>query len=125
MDSQSLRLLTKEIVATLSFAWTMTKPELLQTFHQLALNTSDATRHIRVAPDNPVHDLTTNTQAKPSLMQSYLLEKVVPAILPSIQAISEDLINNHFGDTKSISSRIEDAVSNNKLTRSVASKAHY
>jgi len=58
-------------------------------------------------------------------MQAYLLAKVVPSFLPGIQSIAEDELNGQFGGTANIYSRIEGAVANGAIDRSLASRAHY
>jgi len=125
MDSLKLQEHVKEVVSTLAFAWTSTKPAYLQTVHQLALDSSPATRNINAPFDLPVHDLVTGTMIRPSEMQNHILDRVVPSLLPAIQSIAEDLLNEHFGNTPSIKSRIEEAVTSGSLDRPLASKAHY
>jgi hypothetical protein len=125
MESQKLREQVIDVVSTLAFAWTSLKPHYLQTVHQLALNSSPATRHIQAPLDAPVHDLVTGTAIKPSEMQNHVLDRVVPSVLPSIQSIAEDVLNDHFGSTASIFSRIEDAAASGVIDRQLASKAHY
>jgi hypothetical protein len=125
MDSLKLKEQVKDVASTLAFAWTSMKPHYMQTIHQLALDSSPATRHIKAPFDLPVHDLVTGTMIRPSEMQSHVLDRVIPSLLPSIQSIAEDLLNDHFGNTTSIYSRIEDAVASGLLDRPLASKAHY
>ena len=125
MDSLKLQEHVKEVVSTLAFAWTSTKPAYMQTVHQLALDSSPATRNINAPFDLPVHDLVTGTMIRPSEMQNHILDRVVPSLLPAIQSIAEDLLNEHFGNTPSIKSRIEEAVTSGSLDRPLASKAHY
>jgi hypothetical protein len=125
MESQRLREQVKDVVSTLSFAWTSLKPQYLQTVHQLALNSSPATRHVQAPFDAPVHDLVTGTMIRPSEMQSNVLDRVIPSVLPSIQSVAEDVLNDHFGNSSKISTRIEDATASGVIDRQLASKAHY
>jgi hypothetical protein len=125
METQKLREQVRDVVSTLAFAWTSLKPHYLQTIHQLALNSSPATRHIQAPLDTPVHDLVTGTMIKPSEMQNHVLDRVIPSVLPSIQSIAEDVLNDHFGNNSSIYSRIEDATASGVVDRQSANKAHY
>lgn len=125
MTSHQFEVWATEIVSTLSFAWTQTKPEMLHTIHRLALASSPATSHIDAPFDIPVHDLVTNTQIRPSEMQRHLLSTVVPGFLPSIQAVAEDVLNDSMGGTPSIFTRIENACVLGSIDRSLASRAHH
>lgn len=125
MDSVKLKEEIKDIVSTIAFAWTSTKPSYLQTVHRLALQSSPKTAHMEAPFDAPVKDLVTGAKLRPSVMQQHLLDKVIPSVLPSIQAIAEDLLNDHFQDTASIFVRIESLVTDNVIDRQLASSAHY
>jgi hypothetical protein len=125
MDSLKLKEQVRDVVSTLAFAWTSMKPHYMQTVHQLALDSSPATRHIKAPLDTPVNDLVTGTMIRPSEMQNHVLDRVIPSLLPSIQSIGEDLLNDHFANVSSIYSRIEDAVAAGSIDRPLASKAHY
>jgi len=115
----------KDVVSTLSFAWTSLKPHYLQTVHQLALNSSPSTRHVQAPLDAPVHDLVTGTMIRPSEMQNHVLDHVIPSVLTSIQSVAEDVLNDHFGNNSKISSRIEAATASGVIDRQLASKEHY
>ena len=125
MDSVKLGEEIRGIVSTIAFSWTSTKPSYLEAIHRLAMQNSLTTAHINAPFDTPVIDLVTGTEIRPSVMQQHLLDKVIPSVLPSIQAIAEDLLNDHFNDTKGIFSRIEDLVLSNEIDRQLASRAHY
>lgn len=125
MDSAQLRERVREVVSTLSFAWTTLKPEFLHTVHRMALVSSPATASFDPPLDPPVHDLVTNSQIRSSEMQGHLLARVVPSFLPAIQSIAEDELNDHFGGVASIYSRIESAVASGAIDRVLASRAHY
>ena len=125
MDSQQLRGHVKEVVATLHFAWISMKPELLDTYRRLAMDSSPATRGIRTPLDMPMHDLVTGTMIRPSEMQRHVLDRVAPSFLAAIQSIAEDELNGRFGNHASIYSRIEQSVRVGLIDRQLASNAHY
>src|SRR5687768_532490 len=92
MTAQELRDQTRLIVSTACFAWTMVKPEMLQTIHRMGLQSSPATAHITAPFDEPVEDMVTNTAIRPSEMQIHLLRDLVPGLLAAVQSVAEDLL---------------------------------
>lgn len=125
MNGNSLKSEIKNIVSTLNFAWIQTKPSMIHAHHRLALKSSDKTSHISPEYDIPVQDLVSKTVIRPSVMQGYLEYKAIPSILPYIQALAEDSIQEKRPSDKNISQRIESLVHNKRITRELASKAHY
>lgn len=125
MDSQEFRDLVRRISSSISFAWVQLKPEMLQTVHQLALDSLPGTRGIRAPLDNPVYDLVMGTQIRPSEMQAHLLNTVVPVTLVAIQSIGEDILEGSCGNQLRAFWRIESLVSEGRINRDVANAAHY
>ncbi len=125
MTSNQYQEYVKEVASTLSFSWLQTKPELLQTYHRLALASSPKTSHIQVPFDIPIHDLILDTQIKPSKLQEFILERLVPSAIVTFQSLAEDIINDKYGNFQSISSRINQAKDNGDISSSLANDAHY
>ncbi len=126
MKATELQQHTEEIVATIDFAWTMIKPELLQTFHSLALQSIPAT--MGMAPpllDTPVTAVDMGISLRPSEMQKHLVTAVVPTVLAGLQSIAEETLNNHFGDTSTIAGRLRNLRKNNVINAGLASEAHF
>ena len=66
MKATKLQQYTEEIVVSIAFAWTMIKPELLQTMHALALQSVPAT--VGMAPpavDTPVTNVDMGMSLRP------------------------------------------------------------
>ncbi len=125
MDSQDFRDLVRRVSSSVAFAWVLLKPELLQTSHQLAIDSWPETRGNRAPFDTPVHDLVMGTQIRPSEMQAHLLDTVVPVTLVAIQSIAEDILEASCGNQLGAFHRIESLVTEARIERDVASAAHY
>ena len=127
MNARDLQRHTDEIVASICFAWTMLKPELLQTFHALALHAIPATSGIAPPPlvDTPVRLTDTGIVIRPSDMQRYFVSAVIPTILSGLQAIAENTLNNHFGDGPKIGKRLRALRDARTIDVNLASEAHF
>ena len=125
MNSNDLRKWVNDLASTLCFSHTILSPSFLQTFHRLAVDSFPATKGLAIPFDNLVQDMITGTKIKPSDMQGHLRQFVYPAIMIAIQSLAEDMLNTYYRDINIISVRIEQAVNENKITRNLASEAHY
>jgi hypothetical protein len=125
MNSEQLTQWVKNIASSLCFSHTMLSPKLLQTVHQLAINTSSKLSGIKAPYDPPSVDLVTGTSIRPSEMQENIRSKLFPAFLVSVQSLAEERISEHYGDSKKISRRIEQMVAEGKVSRDLASEAHH
>lgn len=124
MNGNEFQVLVRTALATLSFAWLQMKPELLQTYHQMALDTTPALKGMRAPFDIPVHDLILNTAIRPSQMQTQLLDVVLPVMLVAIQSLAEDALENTAGPIRNAFERIEGLVRSGRIDRDRASTAH-
>jgi hypothetical protein len=125
MNLDDFRELVRRMASTLSFAWLQMKPELLQTYHQLAIDSSPKLSDIRAPLDAPVHDLAMGTQIRPSEMQAHLLQTIVPVTLVAIQSIAEDVLGNATAPPMNTLRRIAHLVSTGRIDRALASEAHH
>jgi hypothetical protein len=126
MKATELQQYTEEIVVSIAFAWTMIKPELLQTMHALALQSVPAT--VGMAPpavDTPVTNVDMGMSLRPSEMQKYLVTAVIPTVLAGLQSIAEETLNDHFGDAPSLAARLRTLRKNNVIDTRLASEAHF
>ena len=96
MTGDDFRFLVRASLSTVPFAWLQMRPELLQTYHQLALDSAPSLSGIRAPLDAPVHDLILNTETRPSQMQAHLLDTVVPVMLVAIQSLAEDALEDRY-----------------------------
>src|SRR5688572_22419378 len=102
MKATELQQHTEEIVVSIAFAWTMLKPELLQTFHALALQSTPDTAGMTPPPvDTPIANTDTGISLRPSDMQRHFVTAVIPAVVAGLQSIVEETLNDHFGDAPS------------------------
>lgn len=126
MIAEDLERHTNEMVASILFAWTMLKPELLQTFHRLALLSSPATATISPPPiDTPVTDVDSGISIRPSEMQQYFIESVIPAMLAGLQSMAEEALNDYFGNSLSISSRLRNLHTSKIIDKDLLNEAHF
>ena len=125
MDPHAFRELVRRIASSLAFAWVQCKPELLQAFHQLAIDSVPATRGIQAPLNTPVHDLVMGTQIRPSEMQAHILGTVVPVTLVAIQSIAEEVLERSCGNQCGASRRIESLAETGRIDGNLANSAHY
>ena len=78
MSPDDFHELVRRMASTLSFAWLQMKPELLQAYHQLAIDGSQKLSGMRAPFDPPVHDQVMGIQIRSSEMQTHLLRAILP-----------------------------------------------
>ena len=126
MKATELQQYTEEIVVSIAFAWTMIKPEILQTMHALALQSVPATVGIATpAVDTLVTNVDMGMSLRPSEMQKYLVTAVIPTVLAGLQSIAEETLNDHFGDALTLAARLRTLRQNNVIDARRASEAHF
>ena len=126
MNASELKRYAEEIVVSIAFAWTMIKPELLQTIHALALQSVPATAGTQPpAVDTPITDADTGVSLTPSEMQAYFVTALIPTVLVGFQSIAEETLNNHFGDSLPVAARLRVLSKNRVIDGSLSSEAHF
>jgi hypothetical protein len=126
MNANDLQRHTDEIVASISFAWAMISPELLQKFHTLVRRATPATSGMPAPPlDTLVTNIDTGIALRPSDMQRYFVSAVIPTVLSGLQAIAEDTLNQHFGNSRTIARRLKALRTARTIDVDLASEAHF
>jgi hypothetical protein len=124
MNGQELRDHVLRLVSTVGFAETLIGPEMLQTFHRLALQSNPDLRHLEPPFDRPVQHRDTGQDIRPTEMQRILRSDVVPFVLAAIQSVGEDCLRAQYSG-RDIKHLIEQAFDAGDVDRDLASRAHY